>query len=131
MKLNEMEEVGVISKVNEPREWINNIVVVEKGEKIRLCMDPKYLNESLKDFRYPILSLNELRQDLKNAKYFSVLDLKDGFWHIDLDEDSPLHLVFISSIVYLLELKLHLKFFKNTCQTHSVILKVSSFISMI
>ena len=88
IKLNEMEELGVISKVNEPREWINNIVIVEKGEKIRICIDPKHLNESLKDFRYPIPSLNELRQDLKDAKYFSVLDLKDGFWHIDLDEDS-------------------------------------------
>ena len=87
-KLNEMEKLGVISKVNEPREWINNIVIVEKGEKIRICIDPKHLNNALKNFRYPIPSLDELKQDLIDAKYFSVLDLKDGFWHVELDEDS-------------------------------------------
>ena len=87
-KLNELEESGVISKVNESREWINNIVIVEKGDKVRICIDPKHLNDSLKNFHYPIPSLDELKYDLKDAQYFSVLDLKDGFWHVDLDEDS-------------------------------------------
>ena len=87
-KLNEMENDSVISKVNEAREWINNIVVVEKGEKVRICIDPKHLNNSLMNFRYPIPSLDELKQDLKDAQFFSVLDLKDGFWHVELDEDS-------------------------------------------
>ena len=88
IKLNEMENLGVISRVNEPREWINNIVVVEKGDKVRICIDPKHLNNALKNFRYPIPSLEELKQDLKDAQYFSVLDLKDGFWHVELDEES-------------------------------------------
>ena len=87
-KLNEMENLGVIEKVNEPREWINNIVIVEKGDKVRICIDPKHLNNALKNFRYPIPSLDELKQDLKDAQYFSVLDLKDGFWHVELDENS-------------------------------------------
>jgi hypothetical protein len=29
-----------------------------------------------------------LKQDLKGAEYFTVLDLKDGFWHIELDGNS-------------------------------------------
>lgn len=87
-KLNEMEALGIISRVHEQREWINSIVVVEKGDKIRICIDPKHLNQSLNKFHFPIPSLEELKQDLKDSKYFSVLDLKDGFWHIELDEES-------------------------------------------
>lgn len=87
-KLTEMENDKIISKVNEPREWINNVVVVEKGDKIRICIDPKHLNESLRNFRYPIPSLEELKLDFKDAEYFTVLDLKDGFYHVELEEKS-------------------------------------------
>ena len=87
-KLNEMEKIGIISRVNEQREWINSIVIVEKGDKIRICIDPKHLNQALNKFHFPIPSLDELKQDLKDSQYFTVLDLKDGFWHIELDEES-------------------------------------------
>lgn len=87
-KLKEMEEEKIISRVNESREWINNIVVVEKADKIRVCIDPKHLNNALKKFHYPIPSLEEFKLEFKDAKFFTVLDLKNGFWHVELDEDS-------------------------------------------
>ena len=61
-KLNDMEKLGIISRVNEQREWINSIVVVKKGDKIRICIDPKHLNQALNKFHFPIPSLEELKQ---------------------------------------------------------------------
>lgn len=87
-KLLEMEKNGVISRVNEQRDWIHNIVVVEKPNKIRLCMDPKYLNKALKKFPYPIPRFEEMKAELADAKYFTVLDIKDGFYHVELDEET-------------------------------------------
>lgn len=87
-KLIEMENENIISRVNESREWINNIVVVEKGDKLRICIDPKYLNNSLKKFHYPIPTLEEFKQEFREVEFFTVLDLKNGFWHVELDEES-------------------------------------------
>jgi hypothetical protein len=39
-----MEKTGVIVKQKEPTEWVNSMVVVNKGTKIRICIDPKDLN---------------------------------------------------------------------------------------
>lgn len=43
----ELEKLGVITKENDPTEWISNIVVVIKNEKMRICLDPKDLNLAL------------------------------------------------------------------------------------
>ena len=40
-KLNRMEEMGVIVKQTEPTQWVNSMVVVNKGQKIRICIDPE------------------------------------------------------------------------------------------
>lgn len=46
-KIYELEKLGVITKENDPTEWISNIVVVIKNEKMRICLDPKDLNLAL------------------------------------------------------------------------------------
>ena len=45
-ELDQMEADGIIEKVDEPTEWVNSMVIVEKktGE-LRICLDPKDLNK--------------------------------------------------------------------------------------
>ena len=45
-KLSRMEKMGVVVNVDEPTEWVNLIVLVEKpGRKqIRICQDIRILN---------------------------------------------------------------------------------------
>jgi hypothetical protein len=43
-----MEKLGVISPVITPSEWVSLLVTVVKPDKIRLCIDPKDLNEAVK-----------------------------------------------------------------------------------
>ncbi|XP_030749218.1 uncharacterized protein LOC115877199 [Sitophilus oryzae] len=84
-----MEKKGIIIKVNEPTEWCQNLVIVEKPDKsLRVCLDPKDLNRYIGRERYLIPSPEELCNRLAGKEVFSVLDMKDGFYQIELDEPS-------------------------------------------
>lgn len=72
-ELNEMERNGVIIKESNPTDWVNGMVVVEKGDKLRVCLDPRDLNKALKRQHYPLPTIEEISTRLTNAKVFSVL----------------------------------------------------------
>jgi len=81
---------GIITKVENPQGWISNLVIVEKTDgKIRLCLDPRDLNKVIKRPKDVLIpTINELTEKLANKRYFTVLDLKNGFWHVKLDDKS-------------------------------------------
>lgn len=79
----------IISKVNEARDWVHNLVIVEKLDgNLRLCLDPRNLNKYVKKEQHPIPTLEEITAKLGGASYFTVLDLKEGFHQVELDEES-------------------------------------------
>ena len=80
---------GVLKKVNQPTDWVSNLVVVEKKDgSLRLCLDPKDLNKAIKREHYKIPTMEEIAAEFTGKTVFSTLDLKDGYWQIQLDEDS-------------------------------------------
>lgn len=88
-ELDRLQKLGVITPVSTPTDWISSMVVARKSsEAIRLCIDPKPLNVALKRNQYPTLTIEDILPDLSNARIFSVVDAKDGFWHIQLDQAS-------------------------------------------
>jgi transposase InsO family protein len=87
-KIADLEEKGIIKKETEPTDWISSMVVVAKPNKIRICLDPKDLNKALKRPKYQMPTLDEILPKLNNAKVFTTLDAKDGFYQIVLDEAS-------------------------------------------
>lgn len=93
-ELDEMEKNGVIVKESNPTEWVNSMVIVEKGDKLRVCIDPRDLNKALKRQHYPLPTIEEISTRLSNAKVFSVLDATKGFWQLELDETSSKLLTF-------------------------------------
>ncbi|GBM00269.1 Transposon Ty3-I Gag-Pol polyprotein [Araneus ventricosus] len=87
--LKKLENEGIIAKVDNPQGWVSNLVVVEKTDgSIRLCLDSKDLNKVIKRDYVLIPKIEELVPKLTNKKVFSVLDLKDGFFQIELDDKS-------------------------------------------
>lgn len=87
--LEHLEKIKVIATVNEPVDWMSNIVIVEKpNKKLRICLDPQDLNRALKTVKYPIPTLKEIIPKLKGKKWFTVVDLSDGFWQVGLDDES-------------------------------------------
>jgi len=84
-----MEKHGIITKVTEPTDWVNSMVVVEKRNgELRLCLDPRDLNKAIKRPYYPVPTLEDVTSNLSGAKYFSVLDARSGYWQIKLSDQS-------------------------------------------
>ena len=53
-ELDRMEQTEVISPVTNPTDWVTSLVTIVKPDKIRLCIDPKNLNEAVKREHYPM-----------------------------------------------------------------------------
>ena len=88
-ELQRMEEMGVIAKEEQSTDWISSLVTVKKPNgKIRVCIDPKPLNRALIRSQYLMPTLEDLLPELAEARIFSVLDVRNGFWHISLDDQS-------------------------------------------
>ena len=87
-KLEELEKKNILMKETELTDWISSMVIVAKPGKIRVCLDPKDLNEAVKWPKYQMLTLEEVLPKLSTAKVFTTLDSKDGFYQISLDEKS-------------------------------------------
>ena len=88
-KIEELEQKQVLAKVTKPSNWISSMVAIRKPSgKLRIYIDPKDLNQALKRSHYPMPTIEEVLPRLSNAKVFSVLDAKDGFWQVKLQEES-------------------------------------------
>ena len=87
--LEELHSAGVIEPVSKPMPWISSMLAVpKKNGKIRICLDPKDLNKAILRENYPMPTIEDIATRLHGAKVFSVLDAKNGFWHVKLDEES-------------------------------------------
>ena len=79
----------VIVPVDEATDWVNSIVIVEKKNgDLRLCLDPRNLNKAIKREHYKIPTLEEVTATLSGKKVFTILDEKDGYHQVQLDEES-------------------------------------------
>ena len=85
-----MVEEGILAPVNDPTDWLSIMVTVVKPNKLRICIDPKDLNQAIKRSHYPMPTIEGVATKLSNAKVFSVLDAKSRFWQIRLDEESSM-----------------------------------------
>ncbi|XP_023806132.1 uncharacterized protein K02A2.6-like [Oryzias latipes] len=94
-ELDRMIRLGVIKKVNEPTDWVNSMVITKKKNgELRICLDPKDLNESIKREHYQIPTREEIISEMSGAKYFTKLDASQGFWQLKLDESSTKYCTF-------------------------------------
>ena len=83
--------------VDEPSEWLSPIVVVHKPSgKLRICIDPEQLNRGLKRSIHPVPTVEELMPEISQAKVFTKCDVKSGFRHICLEEESSKLTAFIT-----------------------------------
>lgn len=85
-ELDRLSDISLIRKVDSPTEWISAVVITtKKNGQVRLCIDPKPLNEALRRNRYPLPTIDDVLPLLSKARVFTLLDAKNGFWHVRLD----------------------------------------------
>ena len=82
-----MLEIGAIRKSQSP--WASAIVLVHKKDgALRFCIDLRKLNaRTIKDAQ-TLPHIEKSLDSLCGAVIFTSLDLKSGYWQVELDEDS-------------------------------------------
>lgn len=89
LELQRMESAGIIQRENGPTDWVSPLVIVKKKNgNLRLCMDPRRINECLKREHYQLPRREDIEGELADAQFFSSLDANAGFHQIPLDESS-------------------------------------------
>lgn len=80
----EMEEDKVIEPSTSP--WVSPVVLVRKKDgTTRFCVDYRQLNNVTKKDSYPLPRIDDTLDTLAESKLFSTLDLKSGYWQVEMD----------------------------------------------
>ena len=85
--LQEMLEVGAIRRSFSP--WASAVVLVRKKDGgLKLCIDLRKLNNRTIRDGYALPRIDDTLDCLHGAKWFSTLDLKSGYWQVELEEEA-------------------------------------------
>jgi hypothetical protein len=80
----EMEKQGIVEPSMSP--WSSPIVLVRKKDgSTRFCVDYRRLNDVTRKDSFPLPRVDITLDALNGAKWFSTLDLKSGYWQVELD----------------------------------------------
>ncbi|GBN43724.1 Retrovirus-related Pol polyprotein from transposon 297 [Araneus ventricosus] len=81
-----MVDNGIIEESSGP--WASPIVLVKKKDgSTRFCVDYRKLNEiTIKD-SYPLPRIDDTLDALNGSQWFSTLDLKSGYWQVEIQPE--------------------------------------------
>ena len=92
--------LGILEEVKEHTDWVSSYVIVEKDtgnhhspnhtvkKKLRICLDPRDLNEALEREPYHAHSVDEITAKLQGMTVFTIVDFKKGYWMVVIHSDS-------------------------------------------
>ena len=85
--LGEMLEIGAIRRFES--QWASAVVLVRKKDgSLRFCIDLRKLNSRTVKDTYSIPRIEDSLDSLNGSCIFTSIDLKAGYWQVELDEDS-------------------------------------------
>lgn len=92
--LDEWLELGVVEPSCSP--WASAVILVKKRDgSYRWVVDLRKVNEVTRADSYPLPKVNDILDQLRDARYISSIDLKSAYFQIPLDEASKEKTAFI------------------------------------
>ena len=97
-QLDQMVQQGTIAPLGaEPTDWCHPLVLVAKATGVRICIDLTKLNKFVKRPLHPLVTPREAISHVPTeARFFSTLDAKSGYWQLPLHPDSQHLTTFIT-----------------------------------
>ena len=82
-EVNKMKSQKIVIDSSSP--WASPPVLVwKKDGTVRFCIDYRRLNEMTTPDQYPLPRIDDVLDALETGAYFSVIDLKSGYWQIPI-----------------------------------------------
>ena len=83
-ELEDMLEQGVVSPSDSA--WASPVVLVKKKDgTLRFCIDYRKMNNVTRKDAFPLPRIDDSLDALSGSKWFSTLDLKSGYWQVEMD----------------------------------------------
>ena len=91
---------GILEEEKEHTDWVNSLWNCRKDtgnhhspnhtvkKKLRICLDPRDLNEALEREPYHTRSADEITAKLQGMTVFIIVDFKKGYWMVVLHQES-------------------------------------------
>jgi len=93
-QLKEWLDDGIIRPSNS--DYASTVVLIKKKNgDTKICIDFRKLNQKIIKDRYPLPLIEDQLDRLQGAKIFSTLDLKNGFFHVEVAEESRKYTSFV------------------------------------
>ena len=108
-EIRNLEQLGILEETKDVTEWMNSFVIMEKkapvdsckiptnsnssqghskDRKLRICLDPRDLNEALEREPYYTWSIEEIMAKFHDMTRFTIADFNKGYWMVELDPES-------------------------------------------
>ena len=100
-EIRNLEQLGILEETKDVTEWVNSFVIMEKiptdsnsnqghsmNKKLRICLDPRDLNEALEREPYYMCSIEEIMGKFHGMTRFTIADFNKGYWMVELDPES-------------------------------------------
>ena len=84
-ELDVMIEEGVVSPSKSA--WSSPVVLVRKADlSLRFCIDYRRVNSITRKDAFPLPRIDDSLDALSGAKWFSTLDLRSGYWQVEMED---------------------------------------------
>ncbi|UYV69036.1 K02A2.6-like, partial [Cordylochernes scorpioides] len=94
-EVEKMMETKIIRPSSSP--WASPVILVRKKDgSLRFCVDYRRLNKITNKDVYPLPRIDDALDTLSGSRYFSTMDMRSGYWQIEVDDKDREKTAFIT-----------------------------------